>query len=52
MGGFLMALRVRGETVDEYAAAATRDARRMQPVKRPPKARWTSSAPAATARAR
>ena len=30
MGGFLMALRTRGETVDEYAAAATRHAGQVQ----------------------
>ena len=29
IGGLLMALRTRGETVDEYAAAASRDARQM-----------------------
>jgi len=42
IGAFLMALRVRGETVAEITGAA----RTMRA-----KARWTSSAPAATARA-
>ncbi len=36
MGGFLMALRVRGETVDEIAAAAAAMRARMQPVAAPP----------------
>ncbi len=35
MGGFLMALRTRGETVDEYAAAATVMRARCHPVKAP-----------------
>jgi anthranilate phosphoribosyltransferase len=36
MGGFLMALRTRGETVDEYAAAASVMRSRCNPVKAPP----------------
>lgn len=36
MGGFLMALRVRGETVDEYAAAAFVMRAKCNPVKAPP----------------
>jgi anthranilate phosphoribosyltransferase len=51
MGGFLMALRTRGETVDEYAAAAHVMRAKCNRCVRP-RARWTSSAPAATARAR
>lgn len=35
MGGFLMALRVRGETVDEYAAAATVMRAKCNPVRAP-----------------
>jgi anthranilate phosphoribosyltransferase len=35
MGGFLMALRTRGETVDEYAAAATVMRAKCHPVKAP-----------------
>jgi anthranilate phosphoribosyltransferase len=35
MGGFLMALRTRGETVDEYAAAATVMRAKCNPVKAP-----------------
>jgi anthranilate phosphoribosyltransferase len=35
MGGFLMALRVRGETVEEYAGAATAMRSKMLPVKAP-----------------
>jgi anthranilate phosphoribosyltransferase len=35
MGGFLMALRTRGETVDEYAAAATVMRARCNPVRAP-----------------
>ena len=35
MGGFLMALRTRGETVDEYAAAATVMRSKCNPVKAP-----------------
>ena len=51
MGGFLMTLRTRGETVDEYAAAAAvMRARCVKVAAR--RERWTSSAPAATARAR
>ena len=49
MGGFLMALRVRGETVDESPAPSPPCARKMLRVGRPT-ARSTSSAPAATAR--
>ena len=36
MGGFLMALRTRGETVDEYAAAATVMRSKCNPVQAPP----------------
>ncbi len=36
MGGFLMALRTRGETVDEYAAAASVMRAKCNPVKAPP----------------
>jgi anthranilate phosphoribosyltransferase len=36
MGGFLMALRTRGETVDEYAAAASVMRSKCNPVKAPP----------------
>jgi anthranilate phosphoribosyltransferase len=36
MGGFLMALRTRGETVDEYAAAAFVMRSKCNPVKAPP----------------
>ncbi len=36
MGGFLMALRTRGETVDEYAAAASVMRAKCHPVKAPP----------------
>ncbi len=36
IGGFLMALRVRGETVDEYAAAASAMRARVLPVVAPP----------------
>ncbi len=36
MGGFLMALRTRGETVDEYAAAATVMRAKCNPVSAPP----------------
>ena len=50
MGGFLMALRTRGETVDEYAAAASVMRAKCHPV-RAPEGLWTSWAPAATARA-
>ena len=35
MGGFLMALRTRGETVDEYAAAATVMRSKCNPVQAP-----------------
>ncbi|MCB1398096.1 MAG: anthranilate phosphoribosyltransferase, partial [Rhodobacteraceae bacterium] len=35
MGGFLMTLRTRGETVDEYAAAADVMRRRCVPVRAP-----------------
>ncbi|MDX5398122.1 MAG: hypothetical protein LPK92_00110, partial [Actinomycetes bacterium] len=35
MGGFLMALRTRGETVDEYAAAASVMRSKCNPVKAP-----------------
>ena len=36
MGGFLMALRTRGETVDEYAAAASVMRSKCHAVKAPP----------------
>ncbi|MBL9061731.1 anthranilate phosphoribosyltransferase [Tabrizicola sp.] len=36
MGGFLMALRTRGETVDEYAAAASVMRSKCNPVQAPP----------------
>ena len=51
MGGFLMALRVRGETVEEITGAVT--AMRAQDAARSSRrpTRSTSSAPAATARA-
>lgn len=51
IGGLLMAMRVRGETVEEMAAATRAMRARMNRIKAP-RAPWTSSAPAATARAR
>ena len=49
IGGLLMALRTRGETVDEYAAAAA-VMRAKCNVVHAPEGRWTSLALAATAK--
>jgi anthranilate phosphoribosyltransferase len=51
VGGFLMALRTRGETVEEFAAAATEMRARCLRV-RAPEGPSTSSAPGATGAAR
>ena len=50
MGGFLMALRVRGETVDEITGAVADHARQDAAGRRRRRTRSTSSAPAATPR--
>ena len=52
IGAFLMALRVRGETVDEITGRGADHARQGQLASRRRPARSTSSAPAATPRAR
>ena len=52
LGGFLMALRVRGETVAEITGAVARDAARECCGSRRRPGRSTSSAPAATGRGR
>ena len=51
IGGLLIALRTRGETVQEYAAAAAVMRAKCNKVNAP-QARWTSSAPAGMARGR
>ncbi len=51
MGAFLMALRVRGETVEEITGAVTAMRAKMLKVAAPARMRSTSSAPAATATA-
>ena len=52
LAALLMGLRMRGETVDELAGFATRDARAGASASRRPTARSTSSGPAATAAGR
>ena len=49
IGGFLMALRVRGETVEEITGAVAAMRAKMLRVERAGRTRSTSSAPAATA---
>ena len=51
MGGFLMALRVRGESVEEITGAVTAMRAKMLRGGRAAARRWTSWAPAATVRA-